>query len=349
MTKKSLIKLKDLTRFMKNYSFKRGPLTLQFLKHKRDTPETVSAIAVKTVTNEVDLPSYSRSFSVRFMLGVLLVISVVVGTIFGILTVRRRNDADNAINDSSLSTSQTDFPSVSPTTSPEVTVLADLLSNEFELDTGLLFSDGTPQNRSLFWLALEDGWTREVLTVSDDVPIQMMGARYALTVLYYTTNGDQWNDKINWFVDTASVCNWTVPDPDSVGFWNPISCNDDDSVFYLDLGRYSSNVTTYCIPFDFLFPILTFSVDTFPMQADRSVWGYIPTESLKGLNFYNSLIVGTLPRELFDLTALSQMDFRTNELTGRHSSELGLLSLLTSLDFNDNSFTAGSLPSELGR
>jgi len=213
---------------------------------RRDQVETIDAIAVEAV-NDVDESSSSAAENGRrsspfytkrkILLSVWVVMIVIVGTASGIWKNRRNKERTTTVNDGS-------GPSVSPETlpPPEVTSLADLLANEYGLDTEIMFADGTPQNRALFFMALEDEWTRGVLgkttTTSEEEeedlppPIELIGERYGLAVLYYATGGDQWQIQVDWFVDSpASMCNWTDVFP------RQVECNEDDSVILLNLGK----------------------------------------------------------------------------------------------------------------
>ena len=75
---------------------------------------------------------------------------------------------------------------------------------------------------------------------------------------------------------------------------------------------------------------------------------------IKNLWLYKNELAGTLPLELYWLTALRTMDFADNaktgeksKLTGSISSHIGLLTNLEALNLPLNSFT-GTLPTELG-
>lgn len=121
-----------------------------------------------------------------------------------------------------------------------MTDLVDLLAKEYTyLETELLLTDGTPQHRAVSWLAHEDEWTRDAL-MNPDIPIQMIGERYALTVLYYATEGDQWFGESHEFLSSASVCNWTAVGTDDVLSFclgEGVSCNDDDFVASLTFSK----------------------------------------------------------------------------------------------------------------
>lgn len=73
-----------------------------------------------------------------------------------------------------------------------------LSSVSFDNGTALL-TPSTPQNNALLWLA--NNANRN--TYSNETKIQ----RYALAVLYYSTNGNGWDNKGGWMSD-GDECNW---------------------------------------------------------------------------------------------------------------------------------------------
>lgn len=94
--------------------------------------------------------------------------------------------------------------------------------------------DGTPQNRAINFMALKDDWTTEAM--STNVSVQMIGERYALVVIYYATSSEQWNDEVNWLLNTTSVCEWNSM-KGTLEEVKGVSCNDDGLLVALDLGE----------------------------------------------------------------------------------------------------------------
>ena len=87
-----------------------------------------------------------------------------------------------------------------------------------------LFSDLTSSHSmAVSWL-LEDDHSLDVepVEVSDEF-INILLRRYVLALLYFSTNGDQWNTK-DGFLGNASVCDW----------WG-ITCDVTDSITIIDL------------------------------------------------------------------------------------------------------------------
>jgi hypothetical protein len=104
-------------------------------------------------------------------------------------------------------------PTGSPSHAPSINRL-DYIRNLLNLTSVL----GVDQNRALEWLAEIDPAILQLNT-----PDVIFRNRYALVVLYYSTNGDKWNDNTGW-LSSLSVC-----------AWNGVSCSSTDIVDYLEL------------------------------------------------------------------------------------------------------------------
>ena len=110
-------------------------------------------------------------------------------------------------------------------------------------DPDILLDDGTPQGAAFAWL-LEYHANRTLLdhVVTDDALVEA----YALAVLYYSTNGDQWHNNLNWLTVQShnNVCNWYgvyckcdgCPDP---GEWWDEDCEDSCRVDEINARKYT--------------------------------------------------------------------------------------------------------------
>ena len=86
---------------------------------------------------------------------------------------------------------------------------------------------------------------------------------------------------------------------------------------------------------------------------NNNLVGTIPKElgqlsNLKVLNLYDNQLAGSIPPELGQLTRLNLLSLWNNELTGSIPAELGQLSNLEELNLSGNKLT-GSIPPELGQ
>jgi len=148
------------------------------------------------------------------------------------------------------------------------------------------------KGRAMDWLAA-DTW-RPPADASDVTAL--WEERFALTVFYYATSGDGWNNNNGWLT-VASVCSW-----------NGITgCNEDDSVTKFELCEY------LCLR---LMPPLSRCI--------------VISNSTTGNDGYPFGLVGDFPDELRVLTNLEHFKFSKNSLV---SSRYVVLLLSTSSDF----------------
>jgi len=125
---------------------------------------------------------------------------------------------------------QEEDPPASPLDVPN---LVDRLTSEYpELESDPLFEEGTPQNCAINWLALEDDWTKRAF--ADNVPIQRIGERYALTVIVYATAGGDCITYPSLFLPADCRLRYSEPEDEAVG----VLCNADGFIVTLDLGEY---------------------------------------------------------------------------------------------------------------
>jgi hypothetical protein len=119
-------------------------------------------------------------------------------------------------------------------TSPPLTFQDELklkLAN-FSLDGDSVFDDLiSPQNLAIEWLAEKILWQVEGRTKS-------MENRYGLAVLYYSTQGDTWQETYN-FLEDSDECTWNNVDEEQDRInWKGVICNEQDQVTEILLGMY---------------------------------------------------------------------------------------------------------------
>jgi len=196
-------------------------------QQEEQQPVSVSGVAVEMI-DKGDTHTMIRSQRRRKqVLGVVLFVMLVlvVSVTTGVL-LQKKQQQDNA-------------PSEPITEQTEVMLLIDLLVGEYpNLDKEQMLTEGTPQNRAISYMNIEEFLhPEEISTVRDgpytgigQVPIRIVAERYALWVIYYTSNGIQGED-------------WTTLQGFStVCFWDNIECNtfNGDSVTDLLLGEYGA-------------------------------------------------------------------------------------------------------------
>lgn len=218
----------------------------------------------------------------------------------------------------------TSTPTFSPTTSPTsfvdvVTSLEDQELLVYEALVGISFDDGaalgnvsSAQFRAFRSLALTE------ISSLDDTELK---TRYGLAVLYYATNGDEWEKNDGWLSWERSYCTeW---------FFNgctlcPSLCDDSGNLQSMRL-------------------------------VDNNLQGSLPPEialispqSLTHVSFSrNANLVSTIPELMIDsFSGLQQLELDSTGISGPIPSKLGELIQLTTLDL-DRSRLTGSIPKAL--
>ncbi|PRP79768.1 hypothetical protein PROFUN_12630 [Planoprotostelium fungivorum] len=132
----------------------------------------------------------------------------------------------------------------------------------------------------------------------------------ALVALYNSTNGPLWKDNTNWLSDTVDYCQW-----------NPVQCDGNQNIYFIDLGGNNLNGT---------------------IPSNIGDLG----SSLTGLGLGdNPLLHGTIPLSIANLTGLGTLNLRGCNLNGSVPSIFGRLTSLNSLQLQGNQL-AGSIPDD---
>lgn len=145
---------------------------------------------------------------------------------------------------------------------------------------------------------------------SNEMEVKSVSLDYeSLMTLYYSTNGDGWDENFGWFAgakgQSCNPCNWNG-EP-----WYGIRCNLDNRVTCVDL------------------------------DGSVSCLGGLVVSSSGGNN-----LVGTIPKELGQLTYLKYLTLSYNQLSGLIPYELTQLSDLDRLFLSHNNL-GGCIPIEL--
>jgi hypothetical protein len=123
------------------------------------------------------------------------------------------------------------YPTITanPTTQSVVDqFLTGLPAYSLELATG---NASSPQAKALDWLQRDPRY-------NEYQSVHRLNQRYALAVLYYSTNGDSWQNSTGWLTD-ESECDWTQP-----YFTSDEICRDNShlSILYLPLNGLDGSV-----------------------------------------------------------------------------------------------------------
>eukprot|EP00934_Nitzschia_sp_Nitz4_P007706 Nitzschia sp. Nitz4//scaffold101_size76361//23145//25622//NITZ4_005598-RA/size76361-augustus-gene-0.8-mRNA-1//-1//CDS//3329532146//7696//frame0 len=173
-------------------------------------------------------------------------------------------------------------------------------------------AEGTPQYRSLRWLAADPAY----FEYTDNRLVQ----RWALGVFAYGLKTGSAQELTlastleGWLDYDTSECEW-----------------------------FSTTTGRACNGFGYYENLELAEVSAYGTLPDEIV---LLAESLKTLNLTGNYIEGTLPTVLLNLTLLETLDLTENLVSGEIPSDLGLLSSVTSIRLQSNSLT-GTIPTEL--
>lgn len=260
---------------------------------------------------------------VCLFLGLLVLIGVVVSVL---LTKGGSADKVETTTSSSVNTNESN-PELPPTAPPT--------GNPLETQVLQLFPDYTlaslkdpesPQARALTWL-LEDPYLPQYIQKEWRVR-----QRFALTTLYHSTRGDEWNENAKWLNYSHHECSWFASD--NFAFPMPGIPSAYDSEYRNPCEQ--ANVTSS--------PII--AEDDEPKDNDDDDES---NQTYKNLWLWINELEGSLPAELFWLTSLRSMSLFGNNLEGAVlSSEIGLLRDLEAIAFSWTGI-GGTIPSEFGQ
>jgi len=224
-------------------------------------------------------------------------------------------------------------PSASPTSSSLPTnkiYLEEILLSTGTSDGKVLDDTSSPQYKAMFWLSEEDA-----LRVTPDSSNFLQ--RFALAVLYYSTNGDEW-----------TKCSKNADDCEEEPYlsdkheceWHGSTCTDGNALDQLII--VTNNMEgTMPDEIGLLQSLTRLSLNV------NTLRGTLPSNigSLSKLTTFtmtDNSMTGSLPEELFDVTALSTLQLGRNLFNGKISSNISKLINLTGLYLFEN-FLEGNL------
>lgn len=190
--------------------------------------------------------------------------------------------------------------------------------------------------QAFIWLVNDDG--RKVCP--DD---ESLAQRYALAVLYFATDGDNW---MRCRRDGLPLC----ADEDFLSdfnecLWGGIACDSFGRVQNVNLD--DANLDGSLPP---ELSILEYAVE---LDFDsNALKGVIPSwlgrlKHLKRLDLDRNDLSGTIPESIYESTSLQFFDIDRNRISGTISTEIGSMEQLTffQVDYNE---MIGTIPTELG-
>jgi hypothetical protein len=230
--------------------------------------------------------------------GCFLILCVVL-TIW--LAVSGDQDISNTIVSPSISS---ESPSIAPSTLSDFEFLQSLF---YSVSGDTVYDVTSPQGRAMMLIHNES--QSGIINIRERNLHDMIKERYALRVLYYSTQGDDWAIVDNNFTSTLPTCFWMKAE-----FFNRIKCNDQDEITDIFLNK---NTMVGTLPRELA--ILT-SLTGFSL-AENSLSGSIPSSlgNLSNLMFLQlglNRLEGSIPNSLTSLRRLERLILHANSLTG---------------------------------
>lgn len=228
-------------------------------------------------------------------------------------------------------------PTMAPTFSPLPDAIKELVVPA-SFDGGASLSDpSSPQSAAARWLA-----EAHLDNYTDARKLQ----RYALATLYYSTNGDKWEDKQNWLSDSDECKDWWNK-PSDEGGEKKLECDTSGSVTILTIEK---NNLQGSLPDEIAF----LSNSLFELMLNENVIGGTLSSTLgsmsrlKKLDLRGNNITSTIPSDFGRLTTLETLRLYENELTGTIPSEMALMTSLEDLRLHKNKLDGELVPTIIG-
>ena len=210
----------------------------------------------------------------------------------------------------SVEVSPTAIPTFTPSPMPTPITYADIIDVLFPVSGAAILEPGTPQFLALDWIAREG-------TANLPYSSSRFVQRYALAVIYFSTNGGNWIE-----CSAGGACPFGSPwlGADDFCSWGGIFCSDDVNISTINLGRSTGNGL----------------VGTLPSELSQ-------IRTLNGLQIENNKISGTIPSELALIPSFFELVAGKNSLENPLPPELLSKSTMKILTLEENNFK-GPLP-----
>jgi hypothetical protein len=173
-------------------------------------------------------------------------------------------------------------------------------------------------------------------------PAYRVAQRYAAAVLYYATNGTNWNINSYWVQPGVHECDFigvTCEELPIPAITLDEALRNPEAMPTHQDGGVNSTMERMIVAIDL---------------PENNMMGYLPQEMvampyLQRLGLWSNGIGGSIPTQISKLNRLQSLLLDDNRLTGRIPSELGLLHEMTDMALGMNRGIGGRIPSELGR
>ena len=221
---------------------------------------------------------------------------------------------------------------IPPTASPVIDFgqrFEDLVSLLIPFAGFEVFQDtDAPQTNAATWMAVEDSFSIGFV----DENMQTILQRYLMVLLFYSTDGTNWNDDLD-FLSEDHICEW-----------RGVTCSPNAVITALDFDKNNLNGT---IPSELAF---LENLEDFNMHRNllkgtlSSEFGRL--QNLVRMNLMENMLTSTIPTEFGNMTTLTVLNLSENMLSKGIPSEIGLLTRLNEIDLEKNQLT-GTIPVEV--
>lgn len=317
--------------------------------HEGDVPAVGEHRELKVQETEIDrVNRRHRRIIIVSLLGGSLLLAVIVGLAIAFSQRSGGEDGQEAEPQTALSEAPSYIPTYVPTMAPSY---SPELQNRFNSIVQLIIDSGastaknlntplSPQNRAVRYMVEQEGLAPNSARTLE---------AYAALVLYYSTNGPDWKDQLNFTNPMyTDVCDWN-------GVNNLTSGEDAQGIMCVNGTVVTVEIGTSCLGtiletlnlIDFLFLIFCFLV-----IVQNRMGGRLPSElqlfrDLAHLNLHSNSIHGTIPSSLRLLTKLTYLGLHHNGLTGSFPAWITELSDLRGIGLGNN-LLEGSFPIGMG-
>jgi hypothetical protein len=172
-------------------------------------------------------------------------------------------------------------------------------------------------------------------------PAYRVAQRYAAAVLYYATNGTNWETNSFWVTPGVHECDFigvTCEELPIPAITLDEAMQNPDTMPTHDAGGVNTTMERMIVAIDL---------------PENSMGGYLPQEMvampyLQRLGLWSNQISGSVPSQIGKLSRLASLLLDDNRFTGSIPSEIGMLREMTDLALGMNMGITGRIPSELG-
>eukprot|EP00565_Helicotheca_tamesis_P004951 CAMPEP_0185741752 /NCGR_PEP_ID=MMETSP1171-20130828/38748_1 /TAXON_ID=374046 /ORGANISM="Helicotheca tamensis, Strain CCMP826" /LENGTH=627 /DNA_ID=CAMNT_0028413737 /DNA_START=41 /DNA_END=1924 /DNA_ORIENTATION=+ len=200
----------------------------------------------------------------------------------------------------------------------------------------------TPHSQAMDWMVRDDPLRFDIPKSENDSGAGKFMERYIMTLLYFATNGANWNNDMR-FLTGRETCAWNkyFQDEDGLVYLLGAICDGSDDINKIWI---PSNMLQGVIPFDEIMQLK--SLRTIGFEYNGGLEGTLPNNigdltQLEILSLSNNLLTGTLPMSMSDIQSLRFLMIDDNELSGEVTSVVNLPNL--ELVYLEDNFFEGEI------